>query len=887
MKILPCCIYLAASLLLTGCSRYDGVKITGMYCNNMISPVGVEGNPVFRWIMEGRKDSSKLSRWELRLEADGKMARFEGTDGNEWIYDGLPLASGKKYTWKVQLTDERGSMTAWSPTASFVTGIPDSAWTHSNWIAFESLPDSMKIIPAVHLSGDTLGPKGLRRPVVPLFRREFSVSKEIEGAYLFVSGLGHYALTIDGRSPDDRFLAPGWTLYSKTCYYNGYDITSQLTPGKHAIGVTAGNGFFNVNRERYRKLVSAWGMPMIRLRLLIRYADGSSEQLDSDENWKTFASPITFTSIYGGEDFDARLLQPGWNMPGFDDTKWKSVLKVKGPGGLMKHEEDYPMKVMETFKPAGVKEMPDGTYVYDFGQNASGIPGIIVSNAAGQQVRLTPGEVLDDHGLINQEGSGGPMYFEYTGAGKGDEKWEPLFSYYGFRYVGVSGAVPAGFPNPGNKPQIKEILFHHTRNSSPSAGSFQCSNELFNRIFNLINWGVRSNLASVVTDCPHREKLGWLEQVHLMGASIQYSYDVRNLYTKIVEDMMDSQLENGLVPDIAPEYVPFVEGFRDSPEWGSSAVILPYYIYQWYGDRRLMERAWPMMTRYEEYLQTKADHWILSHGLGDWCDLGPEYKGFAQLTPEALTATSIYFYDLSILAEMAAILQKSDESAYYRKRAAEVKASFLRRFYNPATHVIATGSQTSYAMPLVVGLIDAGMREEVYDAFIQAIKRDGYALTAGDVGFHYVVRALQDAGAHDVIWKMNSRDDVPGYGYQLRKGATALTESWPAHRFVSNNHLMLGHLMEWFYSGIGGIRQAEGSVGYKRIIIDPQPVGDLTWAEVSHTCMKGDIYVKWEKKNGGTAMKIKIPFDCEADVRFGGKEIGRYTAGNYDLFIEK
>jgi len=887
MKILLNCFYSVALLLVTGCSNNDEWKITGLFCNNNVSPVGVEGNPVFHWQIDVRNNSEKLIRWELKLEAHGKIKKFEGVEGNEWIYNGSDLESGKKYIWKVRLVDQQGRKTDWSQTASFITGIKEKEWTNANWIAFEELPDSMKIIPAVHMSGDTLGEKGLRRPIIPQFRREFSVSKKIEGAYLFISGLGHYSLTIDGKSPDDRFLAPGWTLFSKTCYYNGYDITNQLKPGKHAIGVLVGNGFFNVNRERYRKLVSAWGMPMMRLKLLIRYTDGSSEELNSDENWKTSASPITFTSIYGGEDFDARLRQSGWNMPGFDDTRWKRVLIVKGPGGIMKQEEDYPMKIMQTFKPENIKELTDSTYVYDFGQNASGIPEIRVSGAANRKVRLTPGEVINDNGSVNQDGSGGPMYFDYIGAGNNAETWKPTFTYYGFRYIAITGAVPAGFPNPGNRPVVEEILFHHTRNSAPVAGNFRCSNDLFNRIFDLINWGVRSNLASVTTDCPHREKLGWLEQTHLMGTSIQYAYDIRSLYSKIVNDMMDSQLENGLVPDIAPEYVHFIDGFRDSPEWGSSAVILPWYLYQWYGDKRPMEQAWSMMTRYVEYLQSTSDKGILSHGLGDWCDLGPKYVGFAQLTPVSLTATSIYFYDLTILSEMASILNKSDESLYYKKSADKVKAAFLKRFYNPVTHEIANGSQTSFAMPLVVGLIDADIRPAVYDAFMQTIKRDGYSLTAGDIGFHYLVRALQDAGAHDVIWKMNSRDDVPGYGYQLRKGATALTESWPAHRFVSNNHMMLGHLMEWFFSGIGGIKQADGSVGYKRIIIDPQPVGDLTWAEVSHTCIKGDIYVKWEIKNDGVAMKIKIPFDCEADVKFGGQEIGKYTSGTYYIFTKK
>lgn len=878
----------AALLFLAGCTQNNGIRITELYCNDRISPVGIEGSPVFRWMLVATPETMNLAGWELSLETGEVVSEFSGTDGVEWIYDRPPLEPGTRYEWKVRLKDKKGRMSRWSREAWFVTGLPDAEWTDAEWIALEELPDSMKVVPAVHGSGDGLGDRCIRRPLIPQFRREFGITKKVEGAYLYISGLGHYTVSIDGQAPGDRFLTPGWTLYSKTCYYNGYDITDQLEPGSHVIGVTVGNGFFNVNRERYRKLAGAWGMPMMRMKLVIWYADGSSEELVSDEQWKTAASPVTYTSIYGGEDYDARLIQAGWGLTGFDDSKWKQVLVVKGPGGMMKCEEEYPMRIMQSFKPVKISEMPDGGYVYDFGQNASGIPEIRVSGAPGQTVRLTPGELIDDQGYITQAASGGPMYFEYTSAGKSAEIWEPSFSYYGFRYIGLSGAVPAGYPNPTGKPVADEIVFHHTRNSAPSAGSFRCSNELFNRIYNLIDWSVKSNLASVTTDCPHREKLGWLEVTHLMGTSIQYAYDIRNFYSKIVDDMVDSQLDNGLVPDIAPEYVPFEGGFRDSPEWGSSAVIIPWSLYQWYGDKRPMQKAWNMMTRYMEYLRGKSDQGILSHGLGDWCDLGPGNPGFSQLTPMALTATVIYYHDLDLLSQMAAILGKTDESKYYRNAADKVKEAFLARFYNPDTHEVGSGSQTSYAMPLVVGLIDPDKKQAVYDNLIKAIERDGYALTAGDVGFHYLVRALQDAGAHDVIWKMNTRDDVPGYGYQLKKGATALTESWPALRFVSNNHMMLGHLMEWFYSGIGGIRQAEGSVGYERIIIDPQPVGDLAWAEVTHQCIRGEIYVRWEKNETHTTgfeLTIRIPAQCEARVKFGGKDIGVYKPGKHRIFL--
>jgi len=874
-------------LILTSCGLRPGLRIDGMWCNDQVDPVGIEGIPVFRWTLSSPVSGVEATYYEIVLEQENDLKNFEWSSGKmpvgesvEVLYSGPDLEPATGYEWKVRVWDAGGKASRWSREGRFVTGLADEQWSPAEWIAYEILPDSEKLVPAVHGSGNHLGNLALRRPVIPDFRKELTISKPVEEAYLFVSGLGHYTVAIDGKAPDNRFLAPGWTLYSKSCLYNGYDITESLTRGAHAIGVTAGNGFFNVNRERYRKLVVAWGLPMMRLNLVIRYQDGSTEKIVSDGSWKTAPSATTFTSIYGGEDYDGKLWQPGWQKPGFDDSQWKNALVTRGPGGIMKAEADYPLKIMQSFEPVSISQLADSTWVYDFGQNASGIPEILVNGESKTPIRLTPAELINDDGSVNQRASGGPMYFDYTPGSPG-QSWKPSFTYYGLRYIGVAGAVPEGKPNPGNLPVVESLKFHHTRNSAPTVGSFHCSNELFNRIHDLIDWSIKSNLASVTTDCPHREKLGWLEQTHLVGNSIAYRYDIKPLYTKIVDDMIESQLENGLVPDIAPEYVPFVGGFRDSPEWGSSSVIIPWYIYEWYDDKRPMERAWNMMNRYVDYLSGMAVDGILDHGLGDWFDMGPGPMGEAQLTPRALTATAIWFYDLKLLSQMAGILGKTDDSRRLLARADSVKAAFNAKFYNPETHEISTGSQTAYAMPLVVGLVPEEDRPEVFRNLVAAVERDKYVLTAGDVGYRYLVKALQDAGAHDVIWKMNYRDDVPGYGFQLKHGATSLTESWAALREVSNNHMMLGHLMEWLYSGIGGIRQAPGSAGYRHIIIDPQPVGDLTSAEVSYTCIRGEIRVRWEKKEGSATLEFTIPVGSDAEVHFGGKNLGTFAAGKY------
>jgi alpha-L-rhamnosidase len=856
-------VILVATFSLTGCMNSSQVRIDQLYCNNRINPVGVDGPPRLHWTVVSERNGAKVAGYEIRVNGNGPL--------NLEDLAAMQLEEGRKYEWQVRVKDELGKFSPWSETAWFVTGIRDAGWAGARWIGFEELPDSLRLVPGVHGSGENLGNLAVKRPVVPVFRKEVSISKRVAEAWLFVSGLGQYSLEVDGKDLTGGFMRPGWTNYAKTCFYNGFDLTRELITGSHEIRVTVGNGFFNINRERYRKLVTAWGMPMMRAILVIRYPDGTTERIVSDTSWESAPSAITFTSIFGGEDYDARLTGPDW----------KPAIRVQGPGGAMRWEADYSLQSMEVFKPAKITGLPDSSWVYDFGQNASGIPEITVSAAAGQTVRLTPGELIDNAGQVTQQASGGPHYYDYTSNGSAKATWSPRFTYYGFRYVSVSGGVPAGEPNPGNLPVVDQLLFHHTRNSSPTVGSFQCSNDLFNRISHLIDWSVRSNLASVTTDCPHREKLGWLEVTHLMGNSIRYNYDIHNLYVKIIDDMIDAQLDNGLVPDIAPEFVPFEGGFRDSPEWGSSSVILPWYVYNWYADREPMERAYPMMKRYVDYLGSKASGSIVSHGLGDWCDMGPGAPGESQLTPMALTATAIYYYDLTILSKMAGILGFSNDAAIFADSARAVQAAFNAKMYDPVTHVVGSGSQTSYAMPLVVGLIPDSVKSDVFKNLIKAVERDGYALTAGDVGYHYLVQALQDAGAADVIFRMNSREDVPGYGFQLKMGATSLTESWPALRFVSNNHMMLGHLMEWLYSGIGGIRQPEGSPGFERIIIDPQPVGDLTWAEVSHRCIHGEIYCRWEKTGNEFAMDVRIPVGSTAEVFFAGKPLGTVGSGSY------
>ena len=736
-------------------------------------------------------------------------------------------------------------------------------WTNARWIALEQLEDDMKVVPAVHGSGDKLGDRCIKRSIVPMFRKEFNAAKNIETAIINICGLGHYELTINGEKIGDRFLSPGWSYYQKRYLYNTYNITEQIKNGDNAIGIIVGNGFYNINRERYRKLVVAYGYPKLIFNIIIKFSDGTIQNIVSDENCKVTPSAITFSSIFGGEDYDALLEHDGWDSTGFEDSGWQKPVLISDSIEKLVPEEDYPLKVMQEFKTQKVFISKTGRTIYDFGQNASGIIAIKVKGNQGARIRIMPDELINSEGNVTQRSGGGPYEFNYTLKGEGVEEWQPRFTYYGFRYADVEIIEPEGTDK---NTEILELNMLHTRNSSPTVGSFSCSDTLFNQIFELINWGIKSNMASVATDCPHREKLGWLEQTYLIGPSMHYNFDIHTLYSKIVTDMMDSQLDNGLVPDIAPEYVPFSGGFRDSPEWGSASVIIPWQLYKWYGDKEVLKKAYPMMKRYVEYLQGKAQNNMLDYGLGDWYDLGPKHPGVAQLTPKAVTATSIYYYDLMIVAKTAESLGYHEDIERYNDVAVKVKEAFLSKFFNAETGVCSTGSQTAYAMPLYTGIIPEQYKLQVFNNLVDSIITNDYALTSGDIGYHFLVRVLSENGRSDILYKMNNRSDRPGYGYQLKKGASSLTESWAALTDVSNNHMMLGHLMEWFYTGLGGIYQNDNSVAYNDIIIAPKPIGNIKWVECSYNSIKGIISSNWKIKANTFTLNLEIPQHASAKI---------------------
>ena len=852
------------------------LQVNNLKCEYNTDPAGIEAiSPKLSWELQSAGHNVMQAACQI-LVADN-IESLNKNIGNQWdskrinssasievVYAGKPLSSAKTYYWKVKVWDNHLHTSSWSAIAKWQMGLLKPAdWNRAKWIAYEKMPDSMRIVPFP--AGK---PKSIptANDVLPLMRKTFTINKPIQKATIYICGLGHFDISLNGTKVGNHFLDPGWTQYDKQALYVPFDITNKLVQGNNALGVMLGNGFYYIPRDkRYRKMTGAYGYPKMICRLVIEYKDGTTSNLISDESWKTAPSPIIFSSIYGGEDYNANLEQPGWNRVGFDDAKWRNAITVTGPPQLDAQAAD-PLKVMQEFTPVNKKNIGNGIWVYDLGQNASGIPQITVQGKKGDTVRIYPAELIHPDGSANQTGSGKAYYCDYILKGDGPETWHPQFTYYGFRYLLVERAVPQGETNPGNLPVMLDIKGLHTRNAAATIGSFSCSNDLFNRTFNLIDWAMKSNMASLFTDCPHREKLGWLEEAHLVGSSLHYNYDIHRLALKCISDMRLAQTPEGLIPEIAPEYTKFGDPFRDSPEWGSNSIIFPWYVYEWYGDKQVLAENYYMMKRYLDYLGTKANKHILTQGLGDWYDQGPKAPGYSQQTPKGITATAFYYYDLSIIANVAGLLGKTQDAAAYKALAAQVKQAYNKVFFNVQTKEYGTGSQTANSISVYMGLVEPQDKVAVINNIVKELQDHGNSLTAGDIGFRYLVQTLDDAGRSDVIFNMNSRSDVPGYGYQLAHGATSLTESWAALPQVSNNHFMLGHIMEWFYSGLAGIRAAPGAIAMNKIEIRPEPVGDITYAKASYESPYGIIATDWTKNGSKFELTVQIPTNTTATI---------------------
>ena len=875
------------------------MKIYHLRVDDQKNPCGIDSTqPIFSWNVQ--TETKNWKQENFRIIVSDQREQLEKNVGNVW--DSRECDSQEHHSWKVPSS----SMVQISYAGKALKSSTYYYWKvlilprgENEWIESEIASFETAFFHAAEWKGAWIGEK--ENFQIHMFRKTFKAEKKIEKARLYICGLGHYEAFINGRRVGDRVLEPGWTNYNKTCLYSVYDITSQVKKGENGIGIFLGDGMYNVVKKRYVYYERSFGKMKFLAQLRLTFEDGTNQIIVTDDSWKMASGPLTYSNLYGGEDYDARLEQDGFSCGDFiENNTWMPVSIVAPPKGKLVVQSTPALKVMEEYKAIQITKLGDGSYVYDFGKNFSGWVSMKLSlpkeGLEGSKINLYPAELIKEDGQPDQWITGNNYCWNYICNDKRKQEYTPKFTYTGFRYVKVTGAIPTGESNENSLPLIEALTGEFIYPDMEKVGSFSCSNELFNQIHQIVNQAMKSNIKSIFTDCPHREKLGWMEETHLIGPAMMYNYDLRNLYKKTELDMKEAQRENGLIPDICPEYVTGFEqwhtGYVDSPEWGSASIINAWYVYRKYGDFSIVEQYYETMKKYLSYLTSKTHHYMLHHGLGDWLDIGPN-PPFSQNTPVSVIASSIYYYDIKIMHWAATKLGKVEDAKEYESLMKKVKEEFNLQYYDGQTGRYATGSQAAQAMSLVTGLVEEENRQKVFDHLVKDIINRGYATTAGDVGHPFVLAALTMYGRSDIINEMTNITDKPGYGYQVTCGATTLTESWdgpnPDHPHDSQNHLMLGSIEEWFYAGLGGIQLVRNENPLDEIEIRPHFAKGIDYVQVTHRHPYGELSVHW-RRIGDKEIEVNLVIPANTTAKFYSEldgSIRDLSNGRWQLILKQ
>lgn len=732
-------------------------------------------------------------------------------------------------------------------------------------------------------------PEGVRSLLI---RHEFQVDERPRAATLRIVGLGDYELRLNGRPLAATGMNQPWSQYEKTLYCREFDVTDALRSGTNCIGFLLTNSFWHNQRPpegRYFKdgpQRAADEPHLLLAEIEIETSNGKVLHIASDETWTTHPGPIVFSHIFAGEDYDARQKQPGWDQTGFNDSEWGSARLALPPAGELLRQTWPPIASGPIFQPSSITEAAPGVWMYAFPQNCSAQLRLEVTGGnSGDRIALRCGEHCSD---------GGRLFGHYvvacqitTGGDPIDHRWSSF--YLGMQFVEVEGAVPAGMPNPTGLPVIEAMSIEHVRTGLDEVGSFSCSSELFNDTHDMIDWAMRSNLQHVLTDCPHREKLGWLEQAYLMAPSYQYRYDIQSFNAKLLRDLRDQQLPSGRVTTVAPPYPRgrFPHDFDWTIEWGAAAVLLPWAQYEWTGDKQTLRENFAMMRRFVDHIADEAKDGIAPGGLGDWYDYGHgQPPGPSRFTPVELSATATWALCAKRLADAADVLGETQVEQRYSDLYTEISEAFQHRFRDPATGDLEhSGSpQCANAMALMAGVVAEKDRDHLLYQIIADLEERDWQQTPGDIGHVYLIRALAEAGRSDVLHKVYSRTGPGSYGGVLAKGLTSMPETWDATMdgYQSLNHCMLGHVMEWFYGYVAGIRQPHGSVGWNSVLIAPEP-GPLTHAEATLRTPRGEIASRWRIDEGEFRLDVDIPAGVAAEARLPSGAIHQLSVGLQSL----
>ena len=698
-------------------------------------------------------------------------------------------------------------------------------------------------------------------PRSQMLRREFVVQKKVAQARVYVTGLGGYYLYLNGKQVGKDLLAPGWTAYNKRIQYQSYDVTSLLLTGNNALGAVLGNLWWS--GDVGWRGIGQYSEGPLRFLLMLKvvYTDGTSETVSSDKNWHIRPSPITFNSLYDGESYDARLEIPGWNKPGLLEKDWLPVEIMPDTKQKLVAEQVQPIQVIEELKPEPPVEIAPGKFIFDMGQNIVGWVRLKVSAPKGTKITLRFAEVLNPDGSLKTEPlRSAKATDEYIAAGRDVENWEPAFTYHGFQFVEISG-----LPGKATRETITGIVHHH---NITEKGNFACSNELLLKIQKRIDWSLRGNLHGVVTDCPQRdERMGWTGDAQVFAATALYNRDMTLMYQKYMRDVTDCQREDGDVLNVNPNA--FNDGVAQAG-WAEAVIIVPWRLYQFSGDRRILEENYPAMVKWHKKKQAESKSFLREiGGLGDWVAVVP--------SPAEPIGSAYYFYATRLLSQIAGILGKTEESKNYGVLADKIAQAYNEKHYDKQTDSYESSTQTANLLPLAFGITPPNLAPNVARNIAEDVKKRGNFLSTGMLGTQYLLPMLSEYGYHDVAFQLATQWKYPSWGYMIDNKATTLWEQWDSDKrgpeANSRNHYIFGTVGEWFYSHLVGIKSLDEFPGFKKCVITPRPVGNIIWAIAGFDTPYGLVSCRWERKENTLQVNITIPPNASARVVLPAKSV--------------
>ena len=835
---------------------------SSLVCEYQTNPMGIDIlQPRLGWKFKSSAKDVMQAAYELRIATDStaltkgkdifwQTGKVKSDQSIHVAYKGPALTSGQRYYWQVRIWDNKGNTSKWSNANYWEMGLLKPTDWSAKWIRSNIQADSVD------------GP-------APMFRKSFNLKKPVKSARLYITAHGIFEAYLNGHRVGNDYFAPGWTTYRKRLQYQTYDVTALLNKGNNAAGVMIGDGWFRGHLDKWKNI---YGKDLALLyQLEVRYTDGTKEVIGSDGQWKAAVGPIRFSSFYNGEIYDTRLEKKGWDQAGYNDKGWAPVAQENYDNSILIAQEGPGVKKKEVFRPLKLITTPKGETVIDFGQNLVGWIVLNIKGKAGDVITIKHAEVLDKDGnFYTTNLRFAKQEVKYILGSNNKEMHEPHFTYQGFRYISISG-----FTGKLDTAGIRAVAMY---SDMETTGSLTTSNAMLNQLQKNITWGQKGNFVDVPTDCPQRnERLGWTGDAQAFSRTAEYNMNVASFFTKWLKDLSADQHADGavtwVVPDIMSKTAAGVAG------WADASTIIPWSMYQTYGDVRILEQQYASMKAWVNYMEQQSinDLWNTGFHFGDWCFYSPsptDDSGKAAVTDKYLIAQAFFANSTQLMINSAKVLGKTEDVKKYEALLDRIKKAFVKEYVTPNGRVVS-GTQTAMALTLSFDMLPESLRQQMAQRLVDNIKSYGNHLTTGFLGTPYLCHVLSRFGFDDMAYTLLLQDTYPSWLYPVTKGATTIWERWDGIKangdmqdpsMNSFNHYSYGAIGDWMYRHMAGLDTDPSAPGYKKIIVAPHPGGNLTMVNAELETQYGLASSRWQLNNGVFQLDVTIPTNTTAEI---------------------